>query len=77
MEARTRTLRQSGTSVTATIPPELLRASGMRAGDQVVLTAQEGRIVIEPGTRVSRDLAAFADRFVQRYREDLARLAEL
>lgn len=60
-----------------TVPPELLRASGMRAGDQVVLSAEEGRIVVTPGPRVSRELAAFADRFVERYREDLARLAEL
>lgn len=77
VEKLTGFLRQNGASVTLVIPPELLDVSGMRAGDEVVLTAQQGSIVLTPGPRVSQELNAFADRFLDRYRDDLTRLADL
>lgn len=77
METTPAQLRQVGDSVVAALSPEVLRASGLQAGDHVVVTAEMGRIEIAPAPVPDLGLAGFAARFMDRYRADLARLADL
>lgn len=59
------------------IPDEVLAASGLEVGQVVVIRAEAGRIEILGGKPVDLEVAGFAARFMDRYRSDLARLADL
>jgi putative addiction module antidote len=68
-------IQKIGNSAGVIVPRELLADSGMNAGDEVVMHAEKGRIVI---TRLDPDFDAMvdaADRFVALHSNALAKLA--
>jgi antitoxin component of MazEF toxin-antitoxin module len=72
----TRRLRKVGGSIMVSIPPELLRDSGLQLDAVVRLRSQPGRIEIEPTeASPSQDVVSFAARFTTRYRQALKELA--
>jgi antitoxin component of MazEF toxin-antitoxin module len=72
-----RKLRKVGNSVMVPIPPEALQESGFREGDVVQLRARLGHIDLDSDHGPDAEVAAFAARFTERYREALRRLADL
>ena len=58
------------------IPAEMLKETGLQEGDEVRLRSRLGRIDIEAYGLPDAEVAAFAVRFMGRYREALQRLAE-
>lgn len=55
--AYTAVLRKVGGSVMLALPPALLAAAELGAGQQVTVSAEEGRIVVEPHRRPRYSLA--------------------
>jgi putative addiction module antidote len=72
---------RSGNSTVVSIPPEVLEVMGLQPGDEVTVTADLDRhqIVIVPAVPrlpdVREDLLEQVDRFIQRYRPALEKLA--
>jgi putative addiction module antidote len=72
---------RSGNSAVVSIPPEVLEVVGLQTGDAVTVVADvEGqRIIVTPATPdlpgVRQDLLEQVDRFIQRYRPALEKLA--
>jgi len=71
----TRKLRRVGGSVMLPIPPEVMRESGLAAGQEVLLKSRPGHIDIQSVTLPSTEALDFAQRFSTKYREALAELA--
>jgi antitoxin component of MazEF toxin-antitoxin module len=67
-------LRRVGGSVMLPLPPQMLTESGLAAGDVVKLRSRPGHIELEPAEGGDLEVAAFAARFMHRYRDALARL---
>ncbi len=72
-----RKLRKVGNSIMVPIPPELLQESGFKQGQVVRLRSRLGHIDLDSDEGPDAEIAAFAARFTERYREALRRLAEL
>lgn len=70
-------IRQVGDLVVVGLPPEILADSGLHVGDPVMIRSELGRIEVTPAPPANLGLAGFAARFMDRYRGDLARLADL
>jgi putative addiction module antidote len=71
-----RKLQRVGNSTGLLLPAELLHASGMTRDDEVLVHAEEGRIVI---TRIDPEfdaMIAAADRFVSAHPNAIKKLAE-
>lgn len=72
---------RSGNSSVVSIPSEVLEVVGLRTGDAVTVTAdvERQRIIIAPAVPelpdVREDLLEQVDRFIQRYRPALEKLA--
>lgn len=72
---------RSGNSAVVSIPPEVLEMVGLQTGDEVTVTADLDlqRIIIMPAAPelpdVHKDLLEQVDRFIQRYRPALEKLA--
>jgi putative addiction module antidote len=72
---------RSGNSSVVSIPPEVLEVVGLQTGDEVTVTAdlERHRIIITPVVPelpdVREDLLEQVDRFIQRYRPALEKLA--
>ncbi|MFH1464935.1 MAG: AbrB/MazE/SpoVT family DNA-binding domain-containing protein [Pseudomonadota bacterium] len=76
MALTARKLQRVGNSTGILLPADLLRASGMARDDEVLLLAEEGRIVItrlDPGFDA---MVAAADRFVAAHPSAIKKLAE-
>lgn len=71
----TRRLRRVGNSIMVPIPPEALYESGFSEGQEVRVRASFGRIELAPNDGPDAEVAAFAARFVDQYRDALKRLA--
>jgi antitoxin component of MazEF toxin-antitoxin module len=71
-----RKLRRVGNSVMVPIPPEALGESGLKVGQEVVVRVRYGQIELVPSEGPGADVAAFAARFVDRYRDALSCLAQ-
>ncbi len=71
-----RTLRKVGGSVMLPIPPEMLAEMGLEAGQDVLLSSEEGVMRMEPSApRPSPDAVEFMVRFAKKYDEAMRNLA--
>jgi len=69
-------VRKIGNSEGIIIPKEMLEGLGVKAGDSMKLTSQNGRLTIEPIEEdISEDLEA-ARHFIEKYKVALKKLAE-
>jgi antitoxin MazE len=72
---------RSGNSAVVSIPPEVLEVVGLQTGDEVTVAtdSERQRIIITPAAPqlpdVREDLLEQVDRFIQRYRPALEKLA--
>lgn len=73
----TRKIRKVGNSLMIPLPPETLSESGFKEGMEVAIASRPGLVELEPAAVPDKSLVEFAARFTERYREDLAELADL
>ncbi|GMV41943.1 MAG: hypothetical protein AMXMBFR64_36590 [Myxococcales bacterium] len=76
MSVARKKLQRIGNSTGVVLPAELLRDAGLRPGDEVVMQAERGRVVITALDPDFDDLVAAADRFVASHPNALRKLAE-
>jgi putative addiction module antidote len=76
MSVARKKLQKIGNSTGVVLPAELLREAGLQPGDEVVLQAERGRLVITVIDPDFDDLVAAADRFVSDHPNALRKLAE-
>jgi putative addiction module antidote len=69
-------LQRMGNGTGVVLPAELLRDAGLRPGDEVVMQAEQGRVVITAFDADFNDLVAAADRFIAQHPNALKKLAE-
>ncbi|NOY24315.1 MAG: AbrB/MazE/SpoVT family DNA-binding domain-containing protein [Oligoflexia bacterium] len=69
-------LQRVGNSTGLVLPVEILRAAGMSRGEDVLLHAEEGRLVITRLDPQFDEMIAAADRFVAAHPNALRKLAE-
>lgn len=71
-----RKLQRIGESTGVVLPAELLLEAGLSAGDEVVVQAERGRVVIAAFDPDFDAMVAAADRFVALHPNALRKLAE-
>lgn len=76
MSVTRKKLQRIGNSTGVVLPAELLRDAGLRPGDEVVMQAERGRLIITVLDPDFDDMVAAADRFVARHPNALQKLAE-
>lgn len=76
MSLAARKLQRVGNSTGILLPAEILRASGMSRDDEILVQAEEGRIVITRIDPAFDAMVAAADRFVVAHPSAIKKLAE-
>lgn len=73
----TQKLLKVGSSAAVTIPKKSLKELGLKIGDEVRVNVNtiEKTVLIEPVQTVSKELIAWTDAFIKRYRPALKALA--
>ena len=73
----TQKLLKVGSSAAVTIPKKSLKELGLKIGDEVRVNVntREKTVLIEPAQKVSKELIAWIDAFIKRYRPALIALA--
>jgi hypothetical protein len=72
-----RKIRKVGNSLMIPLPPETIAESGFKAGMEVAIASRPGHVDLDPAGTPDTWLVEFTARFTERYREDLAELADL
>ncbi|KQS96689.1 MULTISPECIES: AbrB/MazE/SpoVT family DNA-binding domain-containing protein [unclassified Rhizobium] len=70
------TIRKIGNSEGIIIPKEALDRMGVKAGDQVALTAKDGGYHLQPLDEAFQRQLEHANRFMDKYKVALKKLAE-
>jgi len=73
----TRKIRKVGNSLMIPLPPETISESGFKAGMEVAIGSRPGHVDLDPAGIPDKWVIEFTARFTERYREDLAELADL
>jgi hypothetical protein len=73
----TRKIRKVGNSLMIPLPPETISESGFAAGMEVAIGSRPGHVDLDPAGIPDKWVIEFTARFTERYREDLAELANL
>jgi antitoxin component of MazEF toxin-antitoxin module len=73
----TRKIRKVGNSLMIPLPPETVSEAGFKVGQEVSISSRPGHVDLDPAGTPETWLVEFAARFTERYREDLAELADL
>lgn len=69
-------LMKIGGSVVVSIPPRMLEEMGVKAGEEVRLISEAGRVTVGPAVKQpSADVVEFARRFSERYAEAMQNLS--
>ena len=72
-----RTLKKVGGSVMLPIPPEMLKETGLEAGQDVFLSSEGGVVRVEPAVpKPAPDAVEFMQRFTKKYGEAMRNLAQ-
>lgn len=70
-------LRQVDGSVMVLVPSEMLEETGLKAGQEVLLTSEGSKIRVEPSvSRPSPEAVEFATRFTKKYEEAMRNLSQ-
>jgi putative addiction module antidote len=70
------TIRKIGNSEGIIIPKEILERMGLRAGDNIDLSEEAGKLVLKPLDDDFNRQLEHAERFIDRYKVALKKLAE-
>ncbi|KQQ37672.1 AbrB family transcriptional regulator [Rhizobium sp. Leaf306] len=70
------TIRKIGNSEGIIIPKEILERMGLRAGDNIDLSEEAGKLVLKPLDDDFNRQLEHAERFMDRYKVALKKLAE-
>ena len=72
-----RKIRKLGNSLMIRLPPETISESGFKVGMEVAISSRPGHVDLDPAGIPDKWLGEFTARFTERYRKDLAELADL
>ena len=72
-----RKIRKVGDSAMISLPPETISEAGFKEGMEVAIGSRPGHVDLDPAGIPDTWLVEFTARFTERYREDLAELADL
>jgi hypothetical protein len=73
----TRKIRKVGNSLMIPLPPETISEAGFKEGMEVSIGSRPGHVDLDPAGVPDTWLVDFTARFTERYRQDLAELADL
>ncbi|GEM_PF-1465625 len=73
----TRKIRKVGNSLMIPLPPETISEAGFKEGMEVAIGSRPGHVDLDPAGIPDKWIVEFTARFTERYREDLAQLADL
>lgn len=68
-------VQRVGNSSGIVLPPEILDEAGLQRGDEIIIQAERGRIVISPREPIREEVLAAAETVIARYDEVFRRLA--
>ena len=69
-------LQRVGNSTGVVLPPEILEEAGIQRGDEILIRAERGRIVISPRTPIRSEVIAAAETVIARYDDVFRKLAQ-
>lgn len=69
-------LQRIGNSTGVVLPPDILLEAGIARGDEIVIRAERGKIVISPRTPLRDEVLRAAEVVIARYDDVFRRLAE-
>lgn len=69
-------LQRIGNSTGVVLPPEVLLDAGIQRGDEILIVAERGRIVISPRTPIREEVVQAAETVIARYDEVFRKLAQ-
>lgn len=68
-------IQRLGNSTGVVLPPEILQEAGLQRGDEIVIRAERGQIVISARTPVREEVVRAAEAVVARYDDVFRKLA--
>lgn len=68
-------LQRIGNSTGVVLPPEILLDAGIQRGDEILIVAERGRIVISPRTPIREEVVQAAETVIARYDDVFQKLA--
>lgn len=71
-----KSIQRVGNSSGVVLPPEILEEAGLERGDEIVIRAERGRIVISPRAPIRREVLRTAEAVIERYDEVFRKLAQ-
>lgn len=69
-------LQRVGNSTGVVFPPEILEEAGLARGDEILVVAERGRIVLSPRTPIRPEVIAAAETVIARYDDVFRKLAQ-
>jgi putative addiction module antidote len=69
-------IQRIGNSSGVVLPPDVLRAAGIERGDEVIVRAERGQILISPRTPMREEVLEAAEQVIARYEDVFRRLAQ-
>ncbi len=71
-----KTVQRVGNSTGVILPPEILAEAGLERGDEIVIVAERGKVIISPRVPIREEVMAAADAVIARYDDVFRKLAQ-
>jgi putative addiction module antidote len=71
-----KTIQRVGNSSGVVLPPEILKEAGVERGDEIMIRAERGRIVISPRCPIREEVLLAAESVIARYDDVFRKLAQ-
>lgn len=71
-----KTVQRVGNSSGVVLPPEILKEAGIERGDEIIIRAERGQIVISPRVAVREEVMQAAEDVIARYDGVFRKLAK-
>lgn len=70
-----KTVQRVGNSSGVVLPPEILKEAGIERGDEIIIRAERGQIVISPRVAIREEVIQAAEAVIARYDAVFRKLA--
>ncbi|MDP2308937.1 MAG: AbrB/MazE/SpoVT family DNA-binding domain-containing protein [Pseudomonadota bacterium] len=71
-----KTVQRVGNSSGVVLPPEILKEAGFERGDEIIIRAERGQIVISPRVAIREEVIQAAETVIARYDAVFRKLAQ-
>lgn len=69
-------VQRVGNSTGVVLPPEILKEAGLERGDEIVIRAERGQIIISPRVPIREEVLRAAEDVMARYDDVFRKLAK-